>query len=116
MSQLNPPIPQNDLDRRNATRVDFDARVSVCEYDPVRKSATGDFRPVRSSDLSQSGISFVTTEWPTNDRLIVDFGDSNPTRAIVQVVNVRVDLSQELSRFEVSCQFQDWLPGAAKGK
>jgi hypothetical protein len=110
MSQLNQP--DIDLDRRNSTCVGFDAQLSVCEYDPLRSGGADDFRPVKSSDLSQTGTAFVSIHWPRSDRLMLRFGESNPSQAIACVVNIRcVDTNEEVRR----CEFQEWLPPASEG-
>lgn len=93
------------LDRRGSARVGFGASVEFCEF----SNSPSDFRPVKASDLSQTGISFVTTDWPSKDRLILRFGD-NERQAVAQVVNVRCEnFDEEDRRFEVSCQFKEWL-------
>lgn len=104
------------LDRRTSTRVDYAARVTVCEHNIATGAEEAEFRVVKASNLSQTGVSFVTTDWPTDDRLVVGFGETDPARVIARIVNIRCEeLEGGDRRFEVSCEFGDWLPSSKEG-
>lgn len=104
---------QSTLDRRNAARVEFGAHVSIAEYAgggriPPAKA----FTPVTASDLSQTGVSFISHVWPAAERLVVAFGDAGSATAVARIVNVRSETSEEGPRFDVACEFCEWLSGS----
>ena len=107
--------PQSALDRRTAARVGFGAQVAVCEFSSREElPEAADYRAVTASDLSQTGISFATTSWPASDSLIVAFGEEAPRRVVARVVNIRSEgQAAQDRRFDVSCEFTEWLPANA---
>ena len=104
--------PQSVSDRRTAARVGFGAQVAVCEFsDRQNLPDKHEYHEVTASDLSQTGVSFTTTHWPTSDALIVAFGETEPNRVVARVVNIRSEgQGAKDRRFDVSCEFTEWLP------
>ena len=116
MSQTNYPQPlQSLLDRRNAKRVSFGARISIAIVTGDSIPPDDCFQLVKAVDLSQTGISFRMNRWPSSDQLLVRFSDqAGPVHATARVVECcRDDADSPDGRFEVRCEFAEWLGEAA---
>ena len=100
----------DSTDRRTSARVPFGAVLGVIEHNGSLPDRS-EFRPVKALDLSQTGIAFSTTRWPSSDCVVVMLGDRDkPSFAMARIVGC---LSQSADpgekRFEVRCEFEQWL-------
>ena len=97
-------------DRRSSGRVPFASVRGVAEYKGSLPD-NSEFRPVKGRDLSQTGIAFGTTHWPTSDSIVVMLGDrENPYFAMARIIGClcKFDDPNE-KQFEVRCEFEKWL-------
>ncbi len=106
---LTPDIEQND-DRRSSARVSYGALLGVIEHNGTLPT-TSELRPVKAIDLSHTGLSFTTTRWPSSDWLLIMMGSSQkPRYASARVVGCEGRIAEdETRRFEVHCEFEQWL-------
>lgn len=97
-------------DRRTSGRVPFASVRGVAEYNGSLPDQS-EFRPVKGRDLSQTGIAFDTTRWPTSDSIVVMLGDrENPSFARARIVGCLCEsLDPDTKQFEVRCEFEKWL-------
>jgi hypothetical protein len=104
--------PETMTDRRSSRRVSFAARLSISTSGGTTIPSDDLFHPVKAVNLSQTGLSFTTTQWPGSDELLVRFSDhSKPRHATARVIACRrEELDGGESRFEVRCEFGEWLP------
>lgn len=107
------PNIDEPVDRRTSARVPFGAVLGVIEHNGTLPHAS-EFRPVKALDLSQTGISFITTRWPSSDWVVVMLGDQqNPSYATARVVGCQsLSANPAEKRFEVRCEFEEWLQAA----
>ena len=101
---------KQDIDRRNSARVSYGAVLGVIEHNGTLPS-TSELRPVKALDLSHTGVSFTTTRWPSSDWLLIKMGSSRkPRYASARVVGCRSQVTDDdLRRYEVHCEFEQWL-------
>ena len=104
-------LEDNPADRRVSTRVPFGAVLGICECDGDKIPSSRAFRTVKGFNLSHTGISFTTLEWPQSDRLIVMLGDpERPNLVRTHIVRcVRKKRPSDTPPFEVNCEFDEWL-------
>ena len=119
MSQPKSPRALDTVtDRRSSRRVSFAARVSVSTWSGTSIPSDKLFQPVKAVNLSQTGLSFTTTKWPGSDELLVRFSEhAAPTHATARVIAChREEAEDGSSRFEVRCEFAEWLPAEKPGR
>jgi hypothetical protein len=106
-----PSFQEDKTDRRTSTRVRFGAVLGVAELAGESIPPRSEFRIVKAVNLSHTGISFATSEWPRNDRLVVMLGDSEaPNYVITRIVGcVSKDRGEGHSSYKVHCEFVEWL-------
>jgi hypothetical protein len=106
--------PAEGTDRRDSRRVPYGALLGVAEYDGRSFPAASAFREVAAVNLSHSGMSFTTSEWPKTDALVMTFRKGpDPVYVVARIVGCVSRKSREGSRcYKVHCQFAEWLPGA----
>jgi len=97
-------------DRRTSARVSYGAVLGVIEHNGTLPT-NSELRPVKALDLSHTGVSFMTTRWPSSDWLLIKMGSSRkPRYASARVVGCRSTLTEDdIRRFEVRCEFEQWL-------
>ena len=95
------------LDRRTSARVPFGSVLGVIEHNGTLPDSS-EFRPVKAVDLSQTGIAFSTTRWPSSDWVVVMLGEQdNPRYATARVVGCLSKSADPYEkRFEVRCEFE----------
>ena len=110
MPTLLTAAPEQDIDRRNSARVSYGAVLGVIEHNGTLP-APAELRPVKALDLSHTGVSFTTTRWPSSDWLLIKMGTSRkPRYASARVVGCRGQVTDDdTRRFEVRCEFEQWL-------
>lgn len=115
MTSLARPNIEEPLDRRTSGRVPFGAVLGVIEHNGTLPDVS-EFRPVKALDLSQTGIAFSTTRWPSSDWVVVMLGDrENPSYATARVVGcLNKSADPDEKRFEVRCEFEQWLSNSAR--
>ena len=98
-------------DRRVSKRVPFSAALGVCEMAGDEIPPASDFRRVKGFNLSHTGISFATTEWPENERLVVMLGNPDqPVFVVTRIVGcVRRKQRTGSLPFKVCCEFEKWV-------
>ena len=98
-------------DRRSAARVPFSTMRVSFAHDTPGANRAAEFEPATAENLSQTGISFFASQWPEVDRLLVRFGDSDDANLVrVKIVSChRDELGDNQCRFEVRCEFVEWL-------
>ena len=98
------------LDRRASSRVPFGAVLGVIEHNGTLPDDS-EFRPVKALDLSQTGVAFSTTRWPSSDWVVLMMGDrQHPSFATARIVGcLSKSQDPELKQFEVRCEFEQWL-------
>lgn len=101
---------EESLERRTSGRVPFGAVLGIREYHGALPDAD-QFRPVQAIDLSQTGISFRTEQWPRHDSLVVMLGSSSkPSYAVARVVECQSRAASGNQRqFDVRCEFEQWI-------
>ena len=97
-------------DRRNSARVSYGAVLGVIEHNGTLPNAS-ELRPVKALDLSHTGVSFMTSRWPSSDWLLIKMGSPRkPRYASARVVGCRTKAAEDETRsFEVRCEFEQWL-------
>ena len=102
---------EQESDRRSSARVSYGAVLGVIEHNGTVPSAS-ELRPVKALDLSHTGVSFTTTRWPSSDWLLIMLGTADaPRYASARVVGCRGRVGEDdgVRRFEVHCEFEQWL-------
>ena len=103
-------VPLLHLEAFGRVRVSFGASLSISEYDGKQVPGPGSFRPVKAEDLSQTGISFFTTQWPSSSLLMLCFGGGDgPVQVTARVVSSRQMPAEDGTQYEVRCEFVEWL-------
>lgn len=93
-----------------STRVPFCGSLGIARFDGQTPPDQQSFAPVDGFDLSHTGISFATSDWPSTDRLMVALGDDRaPVLVSARVVACRKQADQDApGGFEVRCEFDRW--------
>lgn len=97
-------------DAAESARVPFVGSLGVAQFDGQTPPDQPSFDPVDGFNLSHTGISFATSDWPATDRLLVALGDErSPVLVSARIVACRKHADQDEPRgFEVRCEFDQW--------
>ena len=98
-------------DAADSARVPFSGSLGIARFDGQAPPDQRSFESVDGFNLSHTGISFATPDWPATDRLMVALGDDrSPVFVSAWVVACSKQADQgEPGRFEVRCEFDRWF-------
>ena len=97
-------------ERRDSTRKSYTSRQRVAPYDGREMPQRSAFEEVQCLDLSLSGFSFLASEPPAYEQLVVRFfGAKNLVYVIAQIVNRTQIADDPQPLFRVGCRFSGRL-------
>jgi hypothetical protein len=95
-----PSTNRRDNRRRRYSRVQF-----IAPLGDVRLPVADDFEQILCYDLSPSGFSFLVTEPPSSERLVVALGEGTYIYVTAAVVHQQLLELQGQSRYLIGCRF-----------
>ena len=104
--QLAGPQTQNGDERRERRRHRFPRAQMVAPYIEGRTPVSGDFAAVRFRDISEQGFSYVSSQPPDYDAVLVVLGDPPAATYVTAVVcHCTSAGTQAKPRYVVGCRF-----------
>ena len=91
-----------------SARVPFSGSLAIASFDGSTEPQRSAFLAVDGFNLSHTGISYATPDWPGTDRLMVALGDErSPVLVSARVIACNKQATNA-GLFEVHCEFDQW--------